>query len=218
MTTTTTSFPCWRGETPPDGGALGRARAPLTRTPRGCRGAQRFPAFAQLPESVSPTSEFALARVIDDQDDRNLVLIAQDGGRMVRPLVPLAARAVARRRGRARLAQVGMLVCTASLDLGVVRKSFDLHAYDNLLPPEVYEAQVELVRNEVLDRKREAAEAERQARIDRRNQERLEENERRRVPGRCGCSCCLAAPPVAVLRLVCKRPERGSPSRDAGVC
>ena len=51
----------------------------------GCdfRGTQRYPAFGQLPPSVDPQSEFALARVIDRQDDQNLVLVAEADGKMV---------------------------------------------------------------------------------------------------------------------------------------
>jgi hypothetical protein len=43
----------------------------------------RYPAFGQLPASVDPLSEYALARVIDRQDDQNVVLVAEAGGQMV---------------------------------------------------------------------------------------------------------------------------------------
>eukprot|EP00873_Tetraselmis_striata_P013731 jgi/Tetstr1/433995/TSEL_023169.t1 len=122
------------------------------------RGEQRYPAFSQLPDDTSPGSEFALARVIDSQDANNLVLVAEVGGKMV-----------------------GTMVCTANLDLAIVHQSFDLHAYDNLLPEELYERQLTSVKEAVLKQKRDVAEAERQERIDTRRRDREEENEARRM-------------------------------------
>ena len=72
-----------------------------------------------------------------------------------------------------------MLVCTAEVEVSPLHRAFDLNAYDNLLRPELYEAQLSNVRGHVLGKKRNVAEAERQERIDRRNETRAKENEER---------------------------------------
>jgi hypothetical protein len=71
------------------------------------------------------------------------------------------------------------MVCTANLDLAIVHQSFDLHAYDNLLPQELYERQLTEVKEAVLQQKWDVAEAERQARIEARRRDREEANEMR---------------------------------------
>jgi hypothetical protein len=72
-----------------------------------------------------------------------------------------------------------MFVCTSNVDVSPLHKAFDLNAYDNLLPPEMYEAQLSNVRDRMLREKQAVADAARQERIDKRNAARAAENEAR---------------------------------------
>ncbi|GLC35782.1 Cilia- and flagella-associated protein 61 [Pleodorina starrii] len=109
-----------------------------------------FPALAKLPESSRPEEPFALTRVVAGQDDRNRVLVAEAEGRLV-----------------------GFIVMTSDVDTGNLAETFDLHPYDNFLPPEVYEQQYEEARGAVRERKLTALRAE----AARRRQEEEEERE-----------------------------------------
>uniref|UniRef100_A0A383WNS6 Cilia- and flagella-associated protein 61 N-terminal domain-containing protein n=1 Tax=Tetradesmus obliquus TaxID=3088 RepID=A0A383WNS6_TETOB len=75
------------------------------------------PSLAALPESCKPDQPFALTRLIGSQDEENVVLVAEDQGKLV-----------------------GLLVATSQLDLSLLLQSFDLGPFDGFLPAEVYEA------------------------------------------------------------------------------
>ncbi|GMH33563.1 hypothetical protein BSKO_01397 [Bryopsis sp. KO-2023] len=78
----------------------------------------KYPDLAQLPEWCTPEENFALARVIEHQDDANCVLVASARGELV-----------------------GFMVCSSGVDLEGVRSTFDLHPYDNLMTAEEYTAE-----------------------------------------------------------------------------
>ncbi|GLI68959.1 hypothetical protein VaNZ11_013487, partial [Volvox africanus] len=89
-----------------------------------------FPALAKLPESSRPNEPFALTRVVAGQDERNRVLVAEADGKLV-----------------------GFIVMTSDVDTGNLAETFDLHPFDNFLPPEIYEQQYEEARTVVRERK-----------------------------------------------------------------
>ncbi|GIL72909.1 hypothetical protein Vretifemale_3052 [Volvox reticuliferus] len=89
-----------------------------------------FPALSKLPESSRPDEPFALTRVVAGQDERNRVLVAEADGKLV-----------------------GFIVMTSDVDTGNLAETFDLHPFDNFLPPEMYEQQYEEARTVVRERK-----------------------------------------------------------------
>lgn len=87
------------------------------------RALSRYPALAQLPESSRPEEAFALTRVVAGQDANNSVFVAEVKGRIV-----------------------GFMVATCDVELSDLLTRFDLHPYDNLLAPELYEQQYQLIK------------------------------------------------------------------------
>lgn len=79
----------------------------------------RCPALAQVPKQADTAAEYALARLIKQQGPCDRVLVAQSNDSLL-----------------------GCIAVTSSIHIQPLQQNFDLHMYDQLLQPEVYEARL----------------------------------------------------------------------------
>lgn len=79
----------------------------------------RCPALAQVPKQADTAAEYALARLIKQQGPCDRVLVAQSNDGLL-----------------------GCMAVTSSIHIQPLQQNFDLHVYDQLLQPEVYEARL----------------------------------------------------------------------------
>lgn len=79
----------------------------------------RCPALAQVPKQADTSPEYALARLIKQQGPYDKVLVAQSNNTLL-----------------------GCMAVTTKILIQPLQQNFDLHVYDQLLQPEVYEARL----------------------------------------------------------------------------
>ena len=91
----------------------------------------KYPSLSTLPASCRPEEPFALTRLISNQDSRNVILVAEDGGSVV-----------------------GFAVATCDVDVQLLQESFELHPYDGFLSEPVYTALEAAARETVIAKKR----------------------------------------------------------------
>lgn len=77
----------------------------------------RCPALAQVPDRDERQTDYALASLIGQQGPQDKVFVAQLRGQLL-----------------------GCMAVTSVVDVSPLQQNFDLHVYDQLVQPEVYEA------------------------------------------------------------------------------
>ncbi|KAL3144091.1 hypothetical protein ABBQ32_003883 [Trebouxia sp. C0010 RCD-2024] len=77
----------------------------------------RCPALAQVPGRDESQTDYALASLIGQQGPQDKVFVAQSRGQLL-----------------------GCMAVTSTVDVSPLQQNFDLHVYDQLVQPDVYEA------------------------------------------------------------------------------
>ncbi|MEW5309849.1 MAG: hypothetical protein WDW38_001700 [Sanguina aurantia] len=127
------------------------------------RGKALYPEMSELPQASRPTEPYALTRLVEDQNEHNRVFVAHaEDGRLV-----------------------GFMVVTADVQTAGIMDAFDLHPYDNFLPPKVYAQQYQDASDVVKERKLTALHQSRTAALAKKVQmaHEVEEDERQRHEG-----------------------------------
>ncbi|MEW5303374.1 MAG: hypothetical protein WDW36_006075 [Sanguina aurantia] len=119
------------------------------------RGKALYPEMSELPQASRPAEPYALTRMVEDQNEHNRVFVAHaEDGRLV-----------------------GFMVVTADVQTAGIMDAFDLHPYDNFLPPEVYAQQYQDASDVVKERKLTALHQSRTAALARKAQTAFEEQD-----------------------------------------